>query len=57
MARAGHNAKEIMIPKITVSGLGDYVRNEGYKTGSINYELSIRGHQQGPYSLRAGVLS
>ena len=39
MVRAGRNAKEIMIPKITVSGLGDYVRNEGYKTGSINYEF------------------
>ena len=37
MVRAGRNAKEIMIPRVEVSGLGDYVRNEGYKTGSINY--------------------
>ena len=29
MARAGRNAKEIMIPKISVSGLGDYKRNVG----------------------------
>ena len=36
MVRAGHNAKEIMIPRISVTGLGDYVRNVGYKTGSIN---------------------
>ena len=27
MARAGRNAKEIMIPKISVTGLGDYKRN------------------------------
>ena len=37
MARAGRNAKEIMIPKIEVTGLGDYTRNVGYKTGSITY--------------------
>lgn len=42
MVRAGRNAKEIMVPKITVSGLGDYVRNEGYKTGSINYEFETK---------------
>ena len=34
LARAGKNAKEIMIPKISVTGLGDYTRNVGYKTGS-----------------------
>ena len=38
MVRAGHNAKEILIPKISVTGLGDYTRNVGYKTGSITYE-------------------
>ncbi|MCI2085207.1 MAG: hypothetical protein LKJ98_00455 [Olsenella sp.] len=27
MARAGSNAKEIMIPKISVSSLGNYKRN------------------------------
>ncbi len=39
MVRAGHNAKEIMIPRISVTGLGDCVRNVGYKTGSINYSF------------------
>ena len=42
MVRAGRNAKEIMIPKIEVSGLGDYSRNEGYKTGSITYEYETK---------------
>lgn len=39
MVRAGRNVKEIMIPKIQVSGLGNYTRNVGYKTGSITYEF------------------
>ena len=38
MVRAGRNAKEILIPKISVTGLGDYTRNVGYRTGSITYE-------------------
>jgi hypothetical protein len=42
MVRAGRSAKEIMIPKISVSGLGDYERNVGYKTGSINYEFETK---------------
>ena len=42
MARAGRNAKEIMVPKIEVSGLGDYTRNVGYKTGSITYEFETK---------------
>lgn len=42
MVRAGHNAKEIMIPKISVTGLGDYTRNVGYKTGSITYEFETK---------------
>lgn len=29
MVRAGRNAKETMIPKIEVSGLGDYTRSVG----------------------------
>lgn len=29
MARAGRNAREIMIPKIEVTGLGDYTRSVG----------------------------
>lgn len=42
LVRAGRNAKEIMIPKITVSGLGNYTRNEGYKTGAITYEFETK---------------
>lgn len=42
MVRAGRNAKEIMVPKISVSGLGNYTRNEGYKTGSITYEFETK---------------
>ncbi len=38
MVRAARNAKEIMIPKIEDSGLGDYTRGVGYMTGSIIYE-------------------
>lgn len=42
MARAGRNAKEIMVPKIEVSGLGNYTRNVGYKTGPITYGLETK---------------
>lgn len=42
MVRAGHNAKKIMIPKISVTGLGDYTRNVGYKTDSITYEFETK---------------
>ncbi|MGI6535102.1 MAG: hypothetical protein ACOX12_01595 [Eggerthellaceae bacterium] len=42
MARAGRNAKEIMIPKISVTGLGDYERNVGYKTGSITFDYETK---------------
>ena len=42
MARAGRNAKEIMVPKIEMSGLGDYTRNVGYKTGSITYGFETK---------------
>lgn len=42
MVRAGHNAKEIMVPKISVTGLGDYTRNVGYKTGAITYEFETK---------------
>ena len=42
MARAGRNAKEIMVPKISVTGLGDYTRNVGYKTGSIDFAYETK---------------
>ena len=49
MARAGCNAKEVMIPEISVTGLGGYGRNVGYKTGSItfDYETKAFGYDQG----------
>ena len=49
LMRAGKNAKEIMIPKISVTGLGDYTRNVGYKTGSIDfsYETKAFGYDRG----------
>lgn len=34
---AGRNAKEIVTPKFSVTGLGDYTRNVGYKTDSIDF--------------------
>lgn len=42
IVRAGRNAKEIMIPKISVTGLGNYTRNVGYKTGAITYEYETK---------------
>ena len=49
LSRAGKNTKEIMIPKISVTGLGDYTRNVGYKTGSIDfsYETKTFGYDRG----------
>jgi hypothetical protein len=42
MVRAGRHAKEIMIPKIQVTGLGDYTRNVGYKTGAIEFAYETK---------------
>lgn len=42
MVRAGRNAKEVMIPKVSVSGLGNYTRNVGYKTGSIEFAYKTK---------------
>ncbi len=42
MVRAGVNAKEIKVPKIAVSGLGDYARNAGCKTGSITSDYETK---------------
>ena len=49
MARAGRNAKEIMISKISVTGHGGYTRNVGYKTGSIafSYETKSFNYDRG----------
>ena len=35
LARAGANANEIIIPKISMDGLGDYDRNSGYTNGNV----------------------
>lgn len=37
LMHANKNIKEIMIPRISATGLGDYARNSGYKTGSIDF--------------------
>ena len=42
MVRTGRNTKEALLPKISVTGLGDYTRNVGYKTGAITYEFETK---------------
>ena len=42
LARTGANAKEIMIPKVTVDGLGDYSRSSGYTNGSVTLEWETK---------------
>lgn len=42
MARASRNAQEIMVPRISVTGLGDYTCNVGYKTGSIDFAYETK---------------
>lgn len=36
MVKAGNNANEIVIPKLKMSGLGNYSRNEGYTKGKVD---------------------
>lgn len=36
LVRAGHTAKSVLYPMISVKGLGDYDRNSGYTDGSVN---------------------
>ena len=42
LARPGANAKEIIIPKVSVDGLGDYSRSSGYVTGSVSLEWETK---------------
>lgn len=35
LVQAGANANEIIVPKLTMDGLGDYSRNDGYVKGSV----------------------
>ena len=37
-ARVGANANEIMIPKLSMDGLADYSRNDGYVKGDVAFE-------------------
>lgn len=36
LVRAGANADEIIIPKLSMDGLGDYSRSNGFVSGSVN---------------------
>ena len=42
LARAGANAKEIKVPKVSVDGLGNYSRSSGYVTGSVTLEWETK---------------
>lgn len=42
LAQAGANANEILIPKITMDGLGDYSREKGYAEGSVNVDYETK---------------
>lgn len=35
LVKAGANANELVIPKLSMSGLGDYSRNDGYVNGDV----------------------
>lgn len=39
LVRAGANAKEILIPKMTLDGLADYSRGGGYVAGDVKLEM------------------
>lgn len=38
LARAGQNTNEIVIPKLSMQGLADYSRNDGYVKGDVTLE-------------------
>lgn len=42
LIKKGANAKEILVPKITMDGLGDYSRNSGYTKGDVNLTYETR---------------
>lgn len=42
MVRQGMNAKEILIPKMSMDGLKDYDRNSGYKSGNVKIEWETK---------------
>ena len=49
LARAGANANEIVIPKLSMSGLADYKRNSGYVNGDVtlNWEPVQFNYERG----------
>lgn len=42
LVRQGNNANEIAIPVMTMSGLADYSRNEGYVKGDVKIEFKTK---------------
>ena len=42
LARAGANANEIVIPKLSMQGLANYSRNSGYVNGSWRTKQELR---------------
>ena len=42
MVRQGANAKEILVPKMSMDGLKDYDRNAGYKSGNVKLEWETK---------------
>lgn len=49
LTRTSQNAREIKIPMISVTSLGDYTRNVGYRDGSISmaYETKFPTYDRG----------
>lgn len=49
LVRQGNNAHEIMVPKMSMDGLGDYDRNTGYAPGdvSMEYETKAFNYERG----------
>lgn len=49
LVRAGANTNEIVIPKLSMDGLGDYSRNSGYTKGnvSLTYETVAFNYDRG----------
>lgn len=49
LMRAGYNANEIVIPKLSMDGLGNYSRNDGYVKGdaTLTYETVSCGFDRG----------
>lgn len=42
MVRADHNAKEVLIPKTSVTDLGGHTRSVDYKTSTVTYEFKSK---------------